>query len=72
MDYPRLMAAAAVLTIAGTAPAYAYLDPGTASLLLQGLIGGAVAAASVISIYWARLKSFVTGTKAQSKKTEDE
>ena len=72
MDYPRLVAFAAVLTIASTAPAYAYLDPGTASMLLQGLIGGAVAAASVISIYWARLKSFVTGTKAQSKTTEDE
>ncbi|HEV2516781.1 MAG TPA: hypothetical protein VGV07_16105 [Devosia sp.] len=72
MDYPRLVAFAAVLTVASTAPAYAYLDPGTASMLLQGLIGGAVAAASVISIYWARLKGFVTRGKATNKKLDDE
>lgn len=72
MNFTRLAAFAAVLTIAGTAPAYAYLDPGTASMLLQGLIGGAVAAASVISIYWARLKALVTGHKLENKKSEDE
>jgi hypothetical protein len=37
--------------------AYAYLDPGTASMLLQGLIGGIAAAAAVGAIYWQRVKN---------------
>jgi hypothetical protein len=40
-----------------TQPAYAYLDPGTASLLLQGIIGGVAAAITVVSLYYNRLKA---------------
>ncbi|WP_311029959.1 hypothetical protein [Mesorhizobium koreense] len=39
-----------------TQPAYAYLDPGTASMILQGLIGGIAAAGAVISLNYQRLK----------------
>lgn len=35
-----------------TSPVYAYLDPGTGSLLLQGLLGGIAGAAVIIRIYW--------------------
>ncbi|KQZ99561.1 hypothetical protein ASD64_14610 [Mesorhizobium sp. Root157] len=46
-----------VMCIAVTSrPAYAYLDPGTASMLLQGLIGGIAAAGAVISLNYQRLK----------------
>lgn len=72
MDILGLLALATVLTVFSTIPAYAYLDPGTGSILLQGLIGGAVAAGSVISIYWRRLKAFVTGAKADDSKTNDD
>jgi hypothetical protein len=41
-----------------TYPAYAYLDPGTGSMLLQGLIGGLAMIISVLSIYWQKVKSF--------------
>ncbi|MBM6582630.1 hypothetical protein ILT44_20710 [Microvirga sp. BT689] len=40
-----------------TQPAYAYLDPGTASLLLQGIIGGIAAAITVVSLYYNRVKA---------------
>lgn len=36
-------------------PAHAYLDPGTGSLILQGLIAGIVAAGVVARLYWHRL-----------------
>lgn len=36
--------------------AHAYLDPGTASLLLQGLIAGLAVIATSISLYWRRIK----------------
>jgi len=39
--------------------AYAYLDPGTGSMLLQMLIGGVIAAMFTIKMYWYQLKSFI-------------
>ena len=41
-----------------TSPAYAYLDPGTGSMLLQGLIAGLAVIMSFLSIYWQKVKSF--------------
>jgi len=38
--------------------AYAYLDPGTGSMILQGIIGGLAAAAVVAKLYWHRLLRF--------------
>jgi len=40
------------------AQAYAYLDPGTGSMILQGVIGGLAAAAVVAKLYWHRLLRF--------------
>lgn len=40
-------------------PAYAYLDPGTGSLLLQSLLAAIVAVLVAIKFYWFRLKHFV-------------
>ena len=54
--------AVAILTGIGlvtfTHDAYAYLDPGTASIFLQGIIGGIAAAAAVGTVYWQRVKYF--------------
>jgi len=36
-------------------PAYAYLDPGTGSIIIQGLIGGLIAVGVVARLYWDRL-----------------
>ena len=44
--------------ISYTSPAYAYLDPGTGSMLLQGLLAGLAAIVSVLSIYWQKVKAF--------------
>ena len=47
-----------VSLISYTSPAYAYLDPGTGSMLLQGLIGGLAVVLSFLSIYWQKVKAF--------------
>lgn len=39
-------------------PAYAYLDPGTGQMLIQGLIAAAVGGLVVLRTYWAKLRSF--------------
>ena len=49
--------------IAYTSPAYAYLEPGTGSMLLQGLIAGLAAIMSFLSIYWQKVKAFFVKQK---------
>jgi len=39
------------------APAHAYLDPATGSILLQGLIAGVAGLVVVLRLYWQRLKA---------------
>ena len=39
-------------------PAYAYLDPGTGSMLLQIILGGAAGVLLVLKLYWHRLKRY--------------
>jgi hypothetical protein len=38
-------------------PASAYLDPGSGSMLLQALLGGAAGIAVLIKLYWRRLRA---------------
>jgi nitrate/nitrite transporter NarK len=45
------------LLLLSTQNAYAYLDPGTGSMILQGLIGGIAGGMFAIRIYWGKLKS---------------
>ena len=56
--------------ISYTSPAYAYLDPGTGSMLIQGLIGGLAVVMSLLSIYWQKVKAFF-GKKETNKSTAD-
>ncbi len=55
-----------------TNPVYAYLDPGTGSIILQGLIGGIAAGLAVIGIYWQKVKSFFSGKNTSHAATDDE
>jgi hypothetical protein len=41
--------------------AFAYLDPGTGSMILQALIGGGMAAAYFLRRHWQALRSRLTG-----------
>ncbi len=56
-----LILAAVILlgSFAVPAPAYAYLDPGTGSMLLQLLLGGVAGALVIGKLYWARVTSFI-------------
>ena len=38
--------------------AFAYLDPGTGSMLLQGLIAGIMVVCTTVGIFWRRIKGF--------------
>ena len=58
---PVSATAALILMMTASAPAYAYIDPASGTLLLQALIGGAAAAILVIRNFWGRIKTFFGG-----------
>ena len=47
--------------------AYAYIDPGTGSMLLTALIGAIAAAGAAISLYWSKVKSFFSKKKKDKR-----
>ncbi len=51
-----LLVALLVLT---TEPAFAYLDPGTGSMLLQVILGGVAAVAVAIKLFWYKIRAAV-------------
>lgn len=54
-----VLALAAALSVAMTAPAHAYLDPGTGSIVLQAIIGGVAASLFILRSYFYRLKGLL-------------
>jgi hypothetical protein len=51
---------ASIATLSCIGPAWAYLDPGTGSMLLQLLLGGIAGVMVVGKLYWHRFRGFVT------------
>jgi hypothetical protein len=45
------------------APAQAYIDPGTGSFLVQGIIAAVVGTGVAIKMFWGRIKAALTGSK---------
>ncbi|SFJ55474.1 hypothetical protein SAMN04515648_4580 [Phyllobacterium sp. CL33Tsu] len=68
--YSTLAALSASYFVLLSSSAYAYLDPGTGSMILQGIIGGALTVSVVVSGYYYRLKGWFTGAKASKKKNQ--
>ncbi len=54
---PPLIGLAGTLALV-PASAQAYIDPGTGSLLLQGLIGAVAGVMVAASLYWTKIKRF--------------
>jgi hypothetical protein len=67
------IALAALVCTAMAAPAHAYLDPGTGSIILQSILAGIAVAMGVLRLYWYRLKAFFSGQsgKADAQDPQD-
>lgn len=48
----------AVFLVLATPSAHAYLDPGTGSMILQGIIAGIAVAGLTLKNYWYRVKAY--------------
>ncbi len=63
---------ASVLTVATlglliAAPSHAYLDPGTGSIILQGLLAGTAVGIGLLRRYWQQFKSFLAKRTGRSR-----
>lgn len=49
---------------------YAYLDPGTGSIILQAILGFIAAAITTLSFYWNKVKTLFSKIFKRDKKSE--
>ena len=49
-------------------PAYAYLDPGTGSMLISAVLGVAAALALAVKMFWYRVIGFFRGKRPAADK----
>ena len=59
-----------VLLLLMVTDAFAYLDPGTGSMLLQVILGGVAAVAVAVKLYWHKLRAAFG--MAKKEEPEDE
>jgi hypothetical protein len=57
------LVAVALLLLLSSAPAYAYLDPGTGSMLVQGLVAGLAVASAAVAAFWTRIRQLFSGRR---------
>ena len=60
----------AVYILGGMSSAHAYLDPGTGSLVVQGLIATIAAASAALGLYWHNVKNFFKRDRAPAESTD--
>lgn len=58
---------AAAFLVSGQGEAYAYLDPGTGSILFQAVAGTVLASLFAVKMFWRRIQAFVALNVLQRK-----
>jgi hypothetical protein len=48
-----------ILVLLASRPAYAYLDPGTGSILVQGLLAALAVGSAAVAAFWSRIRRFL-------------
>jgi hypothetical protein len=54
-----------------SSPAYAYLDPGTGSILLQGLLAALAAASAAVAAFWSQIRRLLYGRRSTEAPTDE-
>jgi len=50
--------------------AYAYIDPGTGSYIIQVMIGGLLGAAFALKVYWKKVKAYFSNLFSKHTKND--
>jgi len=67
---PLWLAAWMLLGLFYVAPVHAYVDPGTGSIILQGLLAGIAVVITSVSLFWQRIKLFFSSLFSSKKPTD--
>jgi hypothetical protein len=62
----RPIAVAFLVFLLASSPAYAYLDPGTGSVLVQALVAGLAVASAAVAAFWTRIRRLFAGRRKPS------
>lgn len=60
----------AILLLSSAQPAFAYLDPGTGSMLLQVILGGIAAVGVALKLFWHKIRIAVGMSKKPAAEDE--
>ena len=66
-----LLSAIGAFVLMSTFPAYAYIDPGSASIALQAIIAVIAGAAAFIGMYYRKVKDFLFRSREPNDKVKD-
>jgi hypothetical protein len=61
----------AVVLLASSTPAHAYLDPTTGSMVISAIVGIFASIALAMKTYWYKIKSFFRGDRKPSASKEE-
>ena len=61
-----------IILLTYSSHAFAYLDPGSASLIIQGLIAGIASVVTAISLYWSKIVSFFSRNSTDSNDNKND
>ncbi len=64
-----LALAAALVAVPGAA--LAYIDPGTGSFVIQGIIAAVIGAGVAVRMFWGRIKGALTGRRTAADEDDD-
>ena len=67
MTWGLIAAFTLIFSICITIPAYAYLDPGTGSMIIQVIIGVVAGALVTLKVFWSKIKAFFNRSQTQDK-----
>lgn len=74
ISFKNLLIINVILLLWSIQDAYAYIDPGTGSYIIQMMIGGLLGAAFALKIYWKKVKAYFSNLiskQAKNDKYED-
>jgi hypothetical protein len=60
-----------LIAVLASAPAYAYLDPGTGSILVQALLAALAAGSAAVAAFWSQIRRFFSERRGSQPPADD-
>ena len=70
--FTQLFVSSILLCLVFPSSAYAYIDPGTGSLIFQMLLAGLIGILFAIKVYWRKIKAFLGNRFSKRGREQDD